>query len=108
MNLITSIHRAVLNRLPHQFQVPATAAPTKDDLNYVRAMFGDFYVVAQVFDNPSHYGINYGRVSRLKVIKRGGALAYNYDRGNDVDEIGQERLAAILNWLGHAKAATAA
>lgn len=48
-----------------------------------------YYVTAQIFDTPSHYGIAEGRISRLNIFKNREASKdflnhlINYDRGWD-------------------------
>ena len=50
------------------------------------------------YDEPSHFGIGNGRISKL-MIKRGGEIVCNYDRGWDikpVDEDTEFALAILL------------
>ena len=54
---------------------------------------------AKVYDEPSEYGINGGRISKL-MIQKGGVTTCNYDRGWDVepkDEATQLALCILLN-----------
>lgn len=37
----------------------------------------------KVYDEPSQYGINGGKISKL-MLKRNGKIACNYDRGWDI------------------------
>ena len=36
------------------------------------------------YDEPSHFGIGNGRISKL-MLKRNGRIVYNYDRGEDIE-----------------------
>lgn len=58
---------------------------------------------AKIFDEPSFYGINEGRVSKLVICDdtkwNSEKVLFSYDRGADVEhEVGYE-LAAILEKL---------
>jgi hypothetical protein len=50
---------------------------------------------AKVYDEPSEYGINDGRISKLWVRSHGVVL-YNYDRGLDVDNLPARCVEAIV------------
>ena len=39
-----------------------------------------FHYWVKHYDEPSHYGIENGRISKL-TLKRNGMVVYNYDRG---------------------------
>ena len=59
------------------------------------------HFLAKVYDEPSEYGINEGRISKL-TIKIDGQTTLCYDRGWDIepdenDELTQIALAIILN-----------
>lgn len=41
----------------------------------------EYQVSAKVFNEPSQYGINHGRISKLWVKEKGYPVAINYDRG---------------------------
>ena len=43
-----------------------------------------FHYWVKHYDEPSHYGIGNGRISKL-TLKRNGMVVYNYDRGEDVE-----------------------
>jgi len=62
---------------------------------WYEGIFGEFSWSAKVFDEPSIFGINKGRISKLS-IKYRGVLVYIYDRGLDIDILKQELLDAIL------------
>lgn len=38
---------------------------------------------AKIYDEPSKYGIEEGRISKLE-LRQGGKIVYNYDRGLDI------------------------
>lgn len=63
------------------------------DSNWVSGTVGDYTFEAKLFDDPSTYGINNGRVSKLSIysekkrIETGNFFAaciVNYDRGWDI------------------------
>ena len=57
-----------------------------------------FHYWVKHYDEPSEYGINEGRVSKL-TLKRNGEIVYNFNRGHDVaaaDEDTQLALAILL------------
>ena len=57
-----------------------------------------FHFWAKCFDEPSEFGIDGGKVSKL-MLKRNTKVAYNYDRGLDAapaDEDTEIALAILL------------
>ena len=59
------------------------------------------HYIAKVYDEPSEYGINEGRISKLQ-IKIDGVTVAEYDRGWDLEpeessQAAQVALAIILN-----------
>ena len=59
------------------------------------------HYIAKVYDEPSEYGINEGRISKLQ-IKIDGVAVAEYDRGWDLEpeesnQAAQVALAIILN-----------
>jgi len=66
-----------------------------NDTGWITAIIEDRWVCAKVYDTPSTYGINNGRVSKLAVGKTSQRnpnkdffkqMSYNYDRGLDFDK----------------------
>ena len=53
-----------------------------------------FHYWVKHYDEPSEYGINEGRVSKL-MLKRNGKIVYNYDRGLDVEAVDEETKLAL-------------
>lgn len=56
---------------------------------------------AKVFENPSSWGINDGRVSKLLIYKMKDGewdLTYEYDRGGEVGEIDEADLKKVLSF----------
>lgn len=56
------------------------------------------HYTAKVYDEPSDFGINCGRISKL-TLKQDGKFVYNYDRGLDLDcqtEEAEVALAILL------------
>jgi hypothetical protein len=71
-----------------------------DDL-WIEAVVLGRWVMAKVYNEPSTFGINNGRVSKLSISKTDARdpdsdffeqMAYNYDRGLDFDDLDQEGL----------------
>ncbi|QDA30195.1 DUF7678 domain-containing protein [Paenibacillus polymyxa] len=64
-----------------------------------------YYVMAQIFEPPSHYGIAEGRISRLYIFKNREASKYflnhliNYDRGWDGGAPHDARIRGIIEKL---------
>lgn len=57
-----------------------------------------FWYQAKVYDEPSEFGIDNGRISKL-AIRAGsnkGKELFNYDRGNDFDELPSGVLVKVL------------
>lgn len=46
------------------------------------------------YDEPSHFGIGNGRISKL-TLKRNGMVVYNYDRGEDTKAIDSDTEMAL-------------
>ena len=46
------------------------------------------------FDEGSQYGIDGGRISKL-MIKRGGEIVCNYDRGWDIEAVDEDTQLAL-------------
>ncbi len=78
------------------------------DSGWVTVEIDDHLVEAKVYDTPSSYGINSGRVSKLAIFKGnkrdpninwGKQLCYNYDRGLDFDRAPEGLLNKILKEL---------
>lgn len=70
-------------------QYDFTVKPSHFGGTWYEGSVDGYYVYARVFDEPSKFGINDGRISALMVVPRKGdglfhALA-NYDRGWDGD-----------------------
>lgn len=64
----------------------------RDSTNWFEAVVQGRWVIAKIYDEPSTYGVNDCRVSKLSVSKNGkrdreknffDQMAYNYDRGLD-------------------------
>ena len=66
-----------------------------DQYGWITAIIEGRWVQAKVYDLPSHYGVNDGRVSKLVIGKTRyrdptqnffEQMCYDYDRGLDFDE----------------------
>ena len=53
-----------------------------------------FHYWMKVYDAPSQFGINGGKVSTL-MLKRSGKIACNYDRGWNVKPVDQDTELAV-------------
>jgi hypothetical protein len=76
-----------------------------DSTGWITCLIEGHWVQAKVYDEPSSYGINNGRVSKLaisKTMKRNagqdffGQMCYNYDRGLDFDETADGLLDKVV------------
>ena len=64
----------------------------------LRVRNSTFHYWVKYYEEPSEYGINGGKTSKL-MLKRSGEIVYNYDRGLDVkakDEDTETALAILL------------
>ena len=62
---------------------------------WMSGTFGSLEFDAKVYDNPSHFGINAGRVSKL-LVKDAFNVIYEYDRGGQTPtELINSLVAAI-------------
>ena len=79
---------------------------------WITAIIDNRWCQGKVYDEPSTYGINNGRVSKLAIAKEGVAalgahtgldffenLDFNYDRGLDFDNLGEGTLDSIVAQL---------
>ena len=57
-----------------------------------------YEVEAKVYDNPSSFGINGGRVSKMVIRKQNKAI-YNYDRGLDFSKVSEKLVNKIVSDL---------
>ena len=54
-----------------------------------------FHYWVKHYEEPSgDYGIDGGRISKL-MLKRNGGIAYNYDRGPDIEPVDEETALAF-------------
>lgn len=73
---------------------------TRKDNGWIHLEFmGGYKVTAKVYDEPSGYGVNGGRVSKILIETSGGTVLYVYDRGEDINHIEKTILDHILAWL---------
>lgn len=82
--------------------------PHNIETGWITAIIENRWVQAKVFDTPSDYGINNGRVSKLVVGKTSyrdpnrsffSQMCYNYDRGLDFDEAPKGLIDKIVGQL---------
>ena len=68
---------------------------------WIEAIIHGRWVMAKVYNEPSTFGINDGRVSKLAISKTDSRdpnepyfpqMAYNYDRGLDFNDLGDDEL----------------
>ena len=53
-----------------------------------------FHYWLKVFDEPSRFGINEGRISKL-MLKRKGEVVCNYDRDWDIEPVDEDTEIAL-------------
>jgi hypothetical protein len=79
-----------------------------DKFGWITAVINGRWVQAKVYDEPSVFGINDGRVSKLAIGKSSmlypttpffDQMAYNYDRGLDFDDLPAGVLDGIVEEL---------
>lgn len=67
-------------------------------MSWHQFMFHGMEVEAKVYDTPSQYGIDGGRVSKMSVFDpHSEEFLLNYDRGWDVCELPNRDVAGILD-----------
>lgn len=69
---------------------------------FIKLIAGRFKIEAKVYDEPSQYGINNGRISKLWIQnKNSGKTIANYDRGWDFnhDELVVKEVVRYLERL---------
>lgn len=75
------------------------------ETGWVTAIIAGRWCQAKVYDEPSDYGINEGRVSKLAISKTAGRdpckpffpqMAYSYDRGLNFDNLPKGLLDKIV------------
>ncbi len=75
---------------------------------WIEAVIDGRWVEAKVYDDPSNYGINEGRVSKIAIGKTAeripgqnffDQMAFNYDRGHDFDDLPAGALDSIVSQL---------
>jgi hypothetical protein len=76
-----------------------------DEYGWVTALICGRWVQAKVFDRPSSFGINSGRISKLVISKTDSynsnrdflsQMDFNYDRGLDFNKINNGLLETII------------
>jgi len=79
-----------------------------DEYGWVTAIIEDRWVQAKVYDKPSSFGINNGRVSKCAIGKTNSwdsskpffeQMDFNYDRGLDFDNLPKGMLDKIIEEL---------
>lgn len=57
--------------------------------NWLGGKCGEYVYYAKVYPEPSCYGINEGRVSKLEIRDCNDTIVVNYDRGWDIKPCGK-------------------
>lgn len=79
-----------------------------DETGWITAVIEGRWIQAKVYDEPSCYGINEGRVSKLVIGKTNvrnrnenffDQMCFNYDRGLDFSNINPDLLTKIVSQL---------
>lgn len=55
--------------------------------HWVKGQVAEFHFNAKLFDEPSEWGINDGRVSKLSIWEDGEEAIVNFDRGWDIEPL---------------------
>ncbi len=69
--------------------------------NYVRVYMYGYKIIAQIFGEPSKFGINNSRVSRLFIYKNNKTV-FEYDRGLQLNKLSKgivRRISSKMNKL---------
>ena len=78
-----------------------------DEWGWITAVMNGRWFQAKVYDEPSTYGINDGRVSKLSILKEAfqdkrapffDQTCFNYDRGLDFDRSPPGVVDEIVAW----------
>lgn len=74
---------------------------TYKERNWIDGKINGCHFSLEVFDEPSKYGINNGRISRFNMIDKKGSLRVYYDRGWNVKPAGKLKLIylTVLNFF---------
>ena len=79
-----------------------------DQYGWITCIIADRWVQAKVYDQPSTFGVNNGRVSKLAIGKSDlryedkpffEQMAFNYDRGLDFDNLPDGVLDKVIEEL---------
>ena len=73
----------------------------KSQNNFIHFICDNHLCIAKVMSEPSEYGIDNGRISKLTISKGKkweglGKAIYNYDRGLDFDNAPKKLISKIL------------
>jgi len=70
-----------------------------------KGTYKDYYYIVKIYEQPSHFGIYNGKISKLSICKgdtwNTAEEIYNYDRGLDFDNTPPGLLDEILEYLGN-------
>lgn len=76
-----------------------------NETGWVTAIIEGHWVQAKVYDEPSSYGVNEGRVSKIAISKTANRnpnedffnqICFNYDRGLDFDRAPERLVSKII------------
>ena len=79
----------------------------RTETGWITATVDGHWFQAKVYDEPSTFGVNGGRVSKLAVLKTEtrdpnanffDQCCYNYDRGLDFDNASDGLVSKIVRW----------
>jgi hypothetical protein len=73
------------------------ATKLKADSNWISFTVDGYRVEAKVFADPSCFGINGGRISKMSISRKRETF-YSYDRGEDIEPTNQE-VSKILSLI---------
>lgn len=70
----------------------------RDITGWMVAEVNGFHCVAKVYNEPSEFGINDGRISKLHISKNGTEV-YAFERGLDFDKLNPKTLKSIVSQI---------
>lgn len=74
---------------------------TYPDKNWIDGKINNCLFSLELFDEPSEYGIDKGRISRFNMVSKSAGLVAYYDRGWNVKPTGKPKAIylAVLNFF---------
>lgn len=89
-------------------EIQLVISDDRHDTGWITCVIAGRWVQAKVYDEPSTFGVNDGRVSKLCIDKSAmrdpeqnffAQMDYNYDRGLDFSNLSEEDVNVIVETL---------